>query len=30
MENNYLDCKKVKYASEEYALFDFSRIKRKI
>jgi hypothetical protein len=29
MENNYFDCKKVKYASEEYALFDVSRIKKK-
>lgn len=29
MENNYFDCKKVKYASEEYARFDISRIKRK-
>ena len=29
MENNRSQCKKVKYASEEYALFDVSRIKKK-
>ena len=29
MENNHFQCKKVKYASEEYALYDISRIKSK-
>jgi len=28
MENNHFDCKKVQYASEEYALFDVRRIKK--
>jgi hypothetical protein len=28
MENNYFECKKVQYASEEYALFDVRRIKK--
>ena len=28
MENNYFECKKVQYASEEYALFDVNRIKQ--
>lgn len=28
MENNYFECKKVQYASEEYALFDVCRIKK--
>ena len=29
MENNHFQCKKVKYASEEYARYDISRIKQK-
>ena len=29
MENNHFQCKKVKYASEEYARFDIARIKKK-
>ena len=28
MQNNYFECKKVQYASEEYALFDVRRIKK--
>ena len=28
MENNNFECKKVQYASEEYALFDVRRIKK--
>ena len=28
MENNHFDCKKVQYATEEYALFDVNRIKQ--
>jgi hypothetical protein len=28
MENNHFDCKKVQYATEEYALFDVRRIKQ--
>jgi hypothetical protein len=28
MENNYFECKKVQYASEEYALFDVRRIRK--
>ena len=28
MENNHFECKKVQYASEEYALFDVRRIKK--
>lgn len=30
MENNHFECKKVQYASEEYALFDVRRIKKNI
>jgi hypothetical protein len=29
MENNHFECKKVKYASEKFALFDVARIKKK-
>lgn len=28
MQNNYFECKKVQYASEEYALYDVRRIKK--